>query len=74
MHAYFRKKLFERSFAMADETPVQVLHEPGRRPQTQSYMWLFRSGEDDGPPIILYKYSPTCAGDNAMEFLEGFCG
>ena len=59
---------------MADETPVQVLHEPGRRAQTQSYMWLFRSGEDEGPPIILYKYAPTRAGDNAVEFLEGYSG
>ena len=42
--------------------------------QTQSYMWLFRSGEDEGPPIILYKYAPTRAGDNAVEFLEGYSG
>ena len=74
MYAYFRQKLLARSFAMADETPVQVLHEPGRRAQTQSYMWLFRSGEDEGPPIILYKYAPTRAGDNAVEFLEGYSG
>lgn len=74
MYDYFRKKLLARSFAMADETPVQVLHEPGRRAQTQSYMWLFRSGEDEGPPIILYKYAPTRAGDNAVEFLEGYSG
>ena len=74
MYACFRKKLLARSFAMADETPVQVLHEPGRRAQTQSYMWLFRSGEDEGPPIILYKYAPTRAGDNAVEFLEGYSG
>lgn len=74
MYSCFRKKLLGRSFAMADETPVQVLHEPGRRAQTQSYMWLFRSGEDGEPPIILYKYSPTRAGDNAVEFLKGFSG
>ena len=59
---------------MADETPLQVLHEPGRRAQTKSYMWLFRSGEDGGPPIILYKYSETRAGDNAVDFLHGFKG
>ena len=47
---------------MADETPLQVLHESGRRAQTKSYMWLFRSGEDGGFPIILYKYSETRAG------------
>ena len=59
---------------MADETPLQVLHEPGRRAQTQSYMWLFRSGEDGLPPIILYKYSETRAGENAVDFLRGFKG
>lgn len=42
--------------------------------QTKPYMWLFRSGEDGDVPIILYKYSPTRAGDNAVEFLQGFKG
>lgn len=74
IYEYFHRKLLERSFAMADETPLQVLHEEGRRAQTKSYIWLFRSGEDGGVPIILYKYSPTRAGDNAVEFLQGFKG
>ena len=74
MYEYFHRKLLERGFAMADETPLQVLHEPGRRAQTKSYMWLFRSGEDGGQPIILYKYSETRAGDNAVDFLHGFKG
>ena len=74
MYEYFQRKLLEREFAMANETPLQVLHEPGRRAQTQSYMWLFRSGEDGLPPIILYKYSETRAGENAVDFLRGFKG
>ena len=74
MYEYFHRKLLERNFVMADETPLQVLHEEGRRAQTKSYMWLFRSGEDGGIPIILYKYSPTRAGDNAVEFLQEFNG
>ena len=74
MYEYFQRKLLEREFAMADETPLQVLHEPGLRAQTQSYMWLFRSGEDGLPPIILYKYSETRAGENAVDFLRGFKG
>ena len=74
MYKYFQRKLLERKFAMADETPLQVLHESGRRAQTQSYMWLFRSGEDGLPPIILYKYSETRAGENAVDFLRGFKG
>ena len=37
-------------------------------------MWLFRSGEDGEYPIILYKYSETRAGENAVDFLNGFKG
>ena len=74
MYDFFRRKLLERDFAMADETPVQVLHEPERRAQTKSYMWLFRSGEDGDFPIIIYMYSETRAGDTAVDFLDGFRG
>ena len=59
---------------MADETTTQVLDEPGRRPQSKSYMWLYRTGEDGNPTIILYGYSETRAGDNAKAFLKGFKG
>ena len=74
MYDYFRRKLLDRQFVMADETPLQVLREPGRRAETKSYMWLFRSGEDGEAPIIIYKYSETRAGDNAVDFLHGFNG
>ena len=37
-------------------------------------MWLFRSGEDGLPIILLYGYSPTRSGDHASEFLAGFQG
>ena len=74
MYDYFHQELLKRSFAMADETRVQVLKEEGRRVQTQSFMWLFRSGEDGLPEIILYGYSPTRSGSHAKEFLEGYSG
>lgn len=74
MYDYFHRELLKRSFAMADETRIQVLKEEGRRAQTQSFMWLFRSGEDGLPTIILYGYAPTRSGNHAKEFLEGFHG
>ena len=74
LYDYFHRELLKRSFAMADETRVQVLNEEGRRAQTQSFMWLFRSGEDGLPAIILYGYSPTRSGSHAKEFLEGYSG
>ena len=72
--AYFRRRLIAGMYAMADETPVQVLKEPGRRAQTKSYMWVFRTGEFDKEQIVLFHYSPTRVGDTAKEFLEGFHG
>ena len=74
MYDYFHRELLKRSFVMADETRVQVLKEEGRRAQTQSFMWLFRSGEDGLAEIILYGCSPTRSGSHAKEFLEGYSG
>lgn len=71
---YFRRKLILGRYAMADETPVQVLKEPERRPETKSFMWVFRSGEFDKDQIVLFHYSETRAGTTAKEFLEGFHG
>lgn len=57
----------------ADETTLQVLREPGRSATSKSYLWLYRTGIE-GPPIILYNYKETRAGENPKEFLSGFKG
>ncbi len=57
----------------ADETTVQVLHESGRRPETKSFMWVYRTGRYD-PPIVLFDYQMTRAGSHPREFLSGFEG
>ena len=74
IYEYFHRLLLGRQFAMADETRIQVLKEPERNPETDSFMWLFRSGEDGLPPLILYRYTETRAKFNAVEFLKGFKG
>lgn len=71
MYDYFHRELLKRRFLMMDETPVQVLKEQDRRAQTKSYFWLIRTGEDGLSPIILYNYTPTRAGENAKQFLDG---
>ena len=42
LYDYFHRELIKREFLMADETKVQVLKEPGRNAETDSFMWLFR--------------------------------
>lgn len=71
MYEHFRKELLKRDHLMADETTLQVLHEPERRAQSKSYVWLVRTGEDGGNPVILYHYTPTRARYNIAEFLKG---
>lgn len=71
MFDYFHKELLKRQFIMMDESPVQVLKEPDRRPQSKSYFWVTRTGEDGLNPIVLYRYTETRAGENAKDFLKG---
>ena len=71
MFDYFHKELLKRQFIMMDESPVQVLKEPDRRPQSKSYFWVTRTGEDGLSPIVLYRYTETRAGENAKDFLKG---
>ena len=72
--AYLHQKLLERDIIHCDETPVQVLKENGKKPQMKSYMWLYRTGNDEKEPIILYDYQSSRSGDNAVNFLKDFHG
>ena len=56
-----------------DETPVQVLKEPGKAAQSQSYMWVMRGGPPD-KRAILYEYATTRAQSVPDRLLAGFVG
>jgi transposase len=51
--------LNEQKILHADETVLQVLHEPGKAPKSKSYMWLYRTSRDSGIPIVLFEYQPN---------------
>jgi transposase len=56
-----------------DETPVQVLKEPGRSNTSKSYMWIFKGGPPD-KPVLIYQYHPTRSGRVPNEFLKNYQG
>ena len=56
-----------------DETPVQVLKEPGRAPSSKSQMWVQRGGPP-GKPVILFEYDPSRAQAVPLRLLEGWKG
>jgi transposase len=61
-----------------DETPVQVMNEPGRANTTKSYMWVFRGSrprDRGGGTAIIFDYRPTRSGDEILrEYLGGYSG
>jgi len=71
---YLQKQLLKRDIIHCDETPIQVLKEERKKPQTKSYMWLYRTGNDEKHPIILYDYQPSRNGDHAVTYLKDFKG
>lgn len=68
------ERLKQQEVIHADETTLQVLHEEGKKPQSKSYMWLYRTSGDAKHPIVLYEYQPDRKAQRPKDFLEGFHG
>ena len=74
IYEQMHKELLTRDVLHADETTLQVLHEPGKKPQSDSYMWLYRTSGDTDNPIVLYEYQPGRGAKHPKEFLTGYKG
>ena len=73
LYEAMKKVLQSQDVLFADETTVQVLKEPGRKAETNSYMWLYRTGAE-APPVVLYEYQTTRSSSHPKRFLNGFKG
>ncbi|NLL17389.1 MAG: IS66 family transposase, partial [Clostridia bacterium] len=69
-----KAQLLKEPVIHADETVIQVLKEEGKKPSSESRMWVYCSGNTGSPPVILYDYQPTRSGEHARRFLTGFKG
>ena len=74
IYEQLHKQLVSQKVLHADETTLQVLHEEGKKAQSKSYMWLYRTSGDAEHPIVLYEYKPDRKSENAEKFLSGFSG
>jgi transposase len=68
-----RDRLLSYDILQMDETPVQVLKEPGKSAQSKSYLWLQRGGPPD-QPVVLYDYDPGRGAGVPKRLLDGFKG
>jgi transposase len=73
IHELKRRLLLQRAIH-ADETTFQVLKEPGKTPQSLSYLWCYRTSGDSAEPIVLAEYKPDRKKENPSAFLKGFSG
>jgi len=73
LYGAMKEELLALPILHADETTVQVLKEPGKTAQSNSYMWVYTSGKD-ARPILLYEYAPSRSGTVPKAFLGDFNG
>jgi transposase len=67
-------KLKESTVLHADETPVAQL-DPGAGKTRRSYLWAYRNHTlGAGPPIVVFDYQASRAGEHARTFLGEWKG
>lgn len=74
LYERLKEGLLQETYLHGDETPVQVLKEPGRKAESKSYMWLFTSNHTSAHPRILYHYAASRSGAVPRSFLQGYEG
>lgn len=73
LYSLIKGEVLSNGIVQCDETSVQVLKEPKRKPQSKSYMWLFASAACDRPAYVL-EYHHTRGRSVVQSFLEGWSG
>ena len=71
IYGVLRKLLLARDLLHADETEVQVLHEPGKAPQTQSYIGCTGPARTRSIPLSCTNTSPAAGRTIPRNFWKG---
>lgn len=74
LYDLMKAELLSREVIHADETTCQVLHEPGKKANTNSYMWLYSTSGEAERPIVIYEYQATRSSAHPKRFLSGWEG
>ena len=69
-----KTELLKQDILHADETTLQVLHEPGKKAQSKSYMWLYRTGRDAPQQLVVYEYQRSRRTEHPETFLKDYRG
>jgi transposase len=73
IYELLKKHIQSGSLTNADETTVQVLTEPGRKPQDKSFMCVYLGGPQEKKAVV-FRYTTTRASKVHKDFLADFKG
>ena len=74
IYALLTSHLLLEIYLHADETTLQVLHEPGRKARQKSYEWVYRTGTAAKRKIVVYIYKETREAKHPQGFLAEWKG
>ena len=77
LEAIYRRMIYfllKESVLHSDETTVQVIKEPGRPAQSNSYEWVYRTSGHSERKIVIYDYKETRKQEHPKAFLTDFKG
>lgn len=68
------KRLMQQAYVHGDETPLQVLREPGKLAPSKSFLWLVNSAKNAVEQIVDFNYDPSQGGSVAQRIYQSFTG
>lgn len=74
LYNLIREQLVKQPYLQGDETPLQVLREPGKKATSRSYMWVVRTIRLASKQTVFYAYADSRSGEFAQSLYEGFEG
>lgn len=74
VYQLLHERLMAQQFLQGDETPYQVLREPGKAATSKSYIWLARTIRQVEHQMVFYYYSASRAGAVAQKLYRNFTG
>ena len=73
LYNLMRDAMLEGALIHIDETVVQVLKEQGKKPTSNSYMWV-QTGGPPGKSVVLFDYDPSRSAEVPMRLLHDYRG
>lgn len=68
------KQLVTSEVLLCDETRIQCNKESGKKPSSDSFMWVLFSGQDEMKQGVLFYYTRSRGGHHARNLMNGFHG